>query len=221
MASTPARGAAEYVPAGAGLDKLKDAAESCHGCDLYRDATQTVFGDGDPEARTMLLGEMPGDREDREGKPFVGPAGRVLADAMDDAGIDRSRSYVTNVVKHFKFTRAEGSKRRIHQTPNRTEIVACRPWLLAELELLQPSVMVLLGATAAKAVFGQAFRITRQRGELLRAPDLEGAPWRAGEGPWAVATVHPSAVLRADDDDRAAMYDGLVADLRIAAGAGG
>lgn len=220
MAKARPRGAAEYVPAGADLDKLKEASRSCQGCDLYRDATQTVFGDGDPAARTMLLGEMPGDREDREGLPFVGPAGRVLADAMDDAGIDRARSYVTNVVKHFKFTRAEGSKRRIHQTPNRTEIVACRPWLVAELELLRPSVLVLLGATAAKAVFGQSFRITRQRGELLRAPDLEGAPWRSGEGPRAVATIHPSAVLRADEDDRAQMYDGLVADLRVAAAAG-
>ncbi len=211
-------GAERYVPADADLDGLRAAAGSCRGCGLYEDATQTVFGEGDPGAQTMLLGEMPGDREDREGEPFVGPAGRVLANAMDDAGLDRARSYVTNVVKHFKFSRAEGAKRRIHQTPNPTEIVACRPWLLAELELLQPEIMICLGATAAKAVFGQSFRITRQRGALLRAPDLEGAPWRPGEGPWVVATVHPSAVLRSDD--RAEMYDGLVADMRVAADAG-
>ncbi len=218
MARTKAPGAAAYVPPGADLGHLREAANRCRGCGLYKDATQAVFGEGDPGARTMLLGEMPGDREDREGEPFVGPAGRVLAEAMDEAGIDRARSYVTNVVKHFKFTRAEGGKRRIHQTPNQTEILACRPWLLAELELLQPQIVICLGATAAKAVFGQSFRITRQRGKLLRAPDLEGVPWRAGEGPWAVATVHPSAVLRSDD--RAEMYDGLVADMRVAADAG-
>jgi DNA polymerase len=215
MSGTSARGAEGFVPPDADLAQLKEAATSCRGCDLYKHATQTVFGDGDPNARIMLLGEKPGDREDQEGEPFVGPAGGLLAKALDEAGIDRSRSYLTNVVKHFKFTRAERGKRRIHQSPNRTEIVACRPWLVAELEVLRPEVIVCLGATASKAVFGSSFRLTKQRGELLPAPDLDGAPWPDGEGPHVVATVHPSAVLRSDD--RSAMYDGLVADMRVAA----
>ena len=213
MATTKARGADEFVPAKADLAALKNAAASCRGCELYKNATQTVFGDGAANAHIMLVGEVPGDREDREGEPFVGPAGRLLARALEDAEIDRSSAYVTNVVKHFKFT--ERGKRRIHQTPNRTEIVACRPWLVAELDLIEPAVLVCLGATAAKAIFGSSFRLTQQRGELLPAPQLDGARWEDGEGPQVVATVHPSAVLRADD--RAAMYAGMVADLRVAA----
>jgi uracil-DNA glycosylase family protein len=216
MATTKVRGAEEFVPAEADLPTLRDAAVSCRGCDLYQSATQTVFGEGDADARIMLLGEKPGDREDREGRPFVGPAGRLLAEALDEAGVEQASSYVTNVVKHFKFT--ERGKRRIHQTPNRTEIVACRPWLVAELHAVEPEVVVCLGATAAKAVFGSSFRLTQQRGELLSAPELDGAPWDEGHGPGVVATVHPSAVLRAEDD-RAAMYAGLVTDLRVAAGA--
>ncbi len=216
MATTKARGAEEFVPAQADLPRLKQAAQSCRGCDLYKNATQTVFGDGDANAPIMLLGEMPGDREDREGQPFVGPAGRLLAKALVEADIDRSSTYVTNVVKHFKFT--ERGTRRIHQTPNRTEVVACRPWLVAELELVDPDVMVCLGATAAKAIFGSSFRLTRERGELLPAPTFDGAPWVEGEGPQVVATVHPSAILRTQDD-REAMYAGMVADLRVAVAA--
>lgn len=200
----------------ADLPTLKQAASSCRGCELYKNATQTVFGDGDPDARIMLVGEMPGDREDREGQPFVGPAGRMLERALEKAEIDRSSTYVTNVVKHFKFT--ERGKRRIHQTPNRTEIVACRPWLVAELELIEPEVLVCLGATAAQAIFGSSFRLTQQRGELLLAPDVEGAPWDEGQGPQVVATVHPSAILRTETD-RAAMFEEMVADLRVAAAA--
>ena len=166
MATTKARGAGEFVPGGADFPTLKKAAATCRGCDLYKNATQTVFGDGDPDARIMLLGEKPGDREDREGQPFVGPAGRMLAKALEEAGIDRSSAYVTNVVKHFKFT--ERGKRRIHQTPNRTEIVACRPWLVAEFEVVEPEIVVCLGATAAKAIFGPSFRLTQQRGQCCR-----------------------------------------------------
>jgi DNA polymerase len=214
--ATKARGAEEFVPAEADLPMLKEAAASCRGCELYKNATQTVFGEGEQHARIMLLGEVPGDREDREGHPFVGPAGRLLAKALEEAEIDRSSAYLTNVVKHFKFT--ERGKRRIHQTPNRTEIVACRPWLVAELEIVGPDVMVCLGATAAKAIFGPAFRLTRERGELLPAPPLDGALWDEGTGPQVVATVHPSAVLRTQDD-REAMYAGMIADLRVAASA--
>jgi DNA polymerase len=216
MAVTKARGAEEFVPAKVDLPTLKQAAESCRGCELYKNATQTVFGDGDPHAQIMLVGEMPGDREDREGRPFVGPAGRLLAKALEEAEIDRSSAYVTNVVKHFKFT--ERGKRRIHQTPNRTEVVACRPWLVAELDLLEPEVLVCLGATAAKAIFGPSFRLTRHRGELLPPPELDGTPWTGNDGPRVVATVHPSAVLRTQSD-RATMYAELVEDLRVAASA--
>ena len=214
MARPGAPGAEQFVPAGADLEGLRSAAASCRGCPLYRNATQTVFGDGDADARVMLLGEVPGDREDREGEPFVGPAGVLLAKALDEAGIDRSTAYLTNVVKHFKFT--ERGKRRIHQTPNQTEIVACRPWLVAELSVVDPEVVVCLGATAAKALFGSSFRVSRQRGELLAAPALPGVPWAPGEGPQVVSTIHPSAVLRSND--RAQMFTGLVADLRVVAG---
>lgn len=218
MARARARGAEEFVPADADLDRLRSAAAGCRGCDLYRDATQTVFGEGEPDARVVLVGEMPGDREDVEGHPFVGPAGRLLAKGLEEAGIDRAEAYVTNVVKHFKFVQAERGKRRLHQTPNRSEVLACRPWLVAELRLLEPEVLVCLGATAAKAVFGQSFRITRQRGELLPLPELDGEPGSedGGDRPWATATIHPSAALRAEDRDAA--YAGMVADLRVAAG---
>jgi uracil-DNA glycosylase len=223
MPRGPARTAAEFVPATADLAALRDAAGSCQGCDLYRDATQTVFGDGDPDARVVLLGEQPGDQEDRQGAPFVGPAGRVLDDALADSGLDRSTAYVTNAVKHFKFTRAERGKRRLHKTPTRTEIVACRPWLVAELQVLAPELLICLGATAAKAVFGPSFKVTERRGEVLPCPDEltrtsgSDAPARHGGGlvEGVLATIHPSAVLRAENRDE--MYDGLVADLRIAA----
>jgi uracil-DNA glycosylase len=210
MPRTSAAGAEQFVPDSAGLEQLEQAARACRGCDLYRAATQTVFGEGDADARVVLVGEQPGDHEDRKGRPFVGPAGRILDSALDDAGIDRSRTYVTNAVKHFKFQLAEGGKRRIHQPPNRTEIIACRPWLAAELDVLEPDVLVCLGATAGKAVFGPSFKVTEQRGMPLPSP----AEW-SGNGLVVVATIHPSAVLRSRDRD--AVYAGLVADLRVVA----
>src|SRR5438132_6772007 len=159
-----------FVPAAADLDQLREAARSCRGCDLYRDATQTVFGEGPPHAEIVMVGEQPGDIEDRRGAPFVGPAGKVLDRAIADAGLDRSATYVTNAVKHFKHRPAAPGKRRIHQTPDRAEIVACRPWLVAEFALLRPQAVVVLGATAAKAVFGPSFRVTKSRGEVLPWP---------------------------------------------------
>lgn len=210
------------------LDALRHAAAGCRGCRLYEDATQTVFGEGSPDGRVMFVGEQPGDQEDRKGLPFVGPAGRVLDRALEEAGIERGDVYVTNAVKHFKFKRQEGGKRRIHEPPNAAELRACRPWLLAELRLLDPDVVVALGATAGKALFGSSFRVTRQRGRLLPLPDLAriGTPAAGREigdtpperaGARVVATIHPSAVLRAEDRD--AMYEGLVDDLKVAASA--
>jgi DNA polymerase len=210
MAHLSAPGAEKFVPEGADLEQLRQAAAICQGCDLYRAATQTVFGIGDPNARVVLLGEQPGDQEDRQGLPFVGPAGKVLDRALAEAGIDREVTYVTNAVKHFKFERVEGGKRRIHQSPNRTEIVACRPWLAAELDFLEPEVLVCLGATAGKAVFGPSFKVTAQRGVPITSTELNG-------GLVVVATIHPSAVLRSRDRDE--MYEGLVSDLRVAADA--
>lgn len=216
MATTQAPvGAQEFVPGDAKtLDELKAAAPACRGCELHEDATQVVFGRGAEQARLVLVGEQPGDIEDQKGLPFVGPAGRLLRDAVGDAGIDPSIIYLTNTVKHFRFELR--GKRRIHQTPGPAHIAACRPWLVAEFGLLKPELVVALGATAAKALFGPAFRVTRSRGEFL--------PWPASaqhpeEFPTtetrAMATIHPSAVLRADDRDAA--YRGLVEDLTKAA----
>lgn len=215
-ASNSSAGAADYVPSGAGLDELRRAAAGCQGCELYRDATQAVFGSGDAAARIVLVGEQPGDSEDREGAPFVGPAGRVLDRALDDAGIDRRTAYVTNAVKHFAFTRRGG--RRIHQTPSQAHVAACRPWLNAELTVIDPEVTVCLGATAGRALLGPSFRVTRQRGLLLSRPPLASTledTDTTHQNAFLVATIHPSAVLRADD--REAAYAGLVADLRVAA----
>jgi DNA polymerase len=197
-------GAEEYVPDKGGLTGLRKAVQDCRGCDLYRDATQAVFGEGPAKARVVLVGETPGDQEDKQGHPFVGPAGKLLDRALEEAGIDRAETYVTNAVKHFAFT--ERGKRRIHQKPGRTEVVACRPWLLAELDTVRPDLVVLLGATAAQSLLGTGFRVTKERGRVVELPD------RAER---AVATVHPSAVLRSDD--REAAYRDLVADLRSAA----
>ncbi|HSL64765.1 MAG TPA: UdgX family uracil-DNA binding protein [Gaiellaceae bacterium] len=197
--------AAPLVPDRPTLHSLREAASGCRACPLWETGTQTVFGEGEQAARALLVGEQPGDREDREGRPFVGPAGRLLDGALDEAGIDRSLAYVTNVVKHFKWT-ARG-KRRIHAKPNWGEIAACRPWLEAELAVVRPTVLVCLGATAAQALLGRQFRVTRQRGELV---DTELAPY-------AVATVHPSAILRADGEDREAEYAAFVSDLRVVA----
>jgi uracil-DNA glycosylase len=206
-------GAERWVPPGAGLDGLRRAAEGCQGCDLYADATQTVFSSGSASARVVLIGEQPGDQEDRQGAPFVGPAGKLLDKALVEAGIDRSDAYVTNAVKHFRFKQSGPGKRRIHQTPDAAQMAACRPWLSAELRIIDPEVIVLLGATAAKALLGPSFRVTRQRGQLIPRPPIEDETAR--QNACYLATVHPSAVLRADDRDAA--FAGLVADLKVAA----
>ena len=185
------------LPATLTVPSLREAAAACQACDLWRNATQTVFGDGDPSAEVMFLGEQPGDREDRAGEPFVGPAGRVLDEGLEEAGIDRSHVYITNVVKHFKWKAA--GKRRIHQKPNAEEITACRPWLDAELALVQPSVLVCLGATAGQAVLGSSFRVTRQRGTWVESP----------LAPRVTATAHPSSILRAQDDAAREEADGV------------
>jgi uracil-DNA glycosylase len=210
-----APGAQEFVPARAtSLDQLRTAAAKCQGCDLYKNATQTVFGRGDAHARVVFVGEQPGDVEDQQGLPFVGPAGHLLRRAVDDAGIDPAHLYITNAVKHFSFTLR--GKRRIHQTPDRMEITACRPWLVAEFALLRPEVVVVLGATAAKALLGPSFRVTQSRGQVLPWPDSAQNPSDFPVEPAKlVATIHPSAVLRADDRDTA--YNGLVEDLRVVA----
>ncbi len=223
-----APGAQQFIPTDADdLPALKQAAAGCQGCELYEDATQTVFGRGDAHARVVFVGEQPGDVEDQQGLPFVGPAGHLLRRAVDDAGIDPAHVYITNAVKHFRFQPRGG--RRIHQTPDQAHIVACRPWLVAEFAQLHPEVVVVLGATAAKALLGPAFRVTRSRGVLMpwpasaqRPEDFTRVPTDAsgklGSVPPAqlVATIHPSAVLRADDRENA--YRGLVADLKVAAG---
>jgi uracil-DNA glycosylase len=206
-------GADKYVPPGAGLDGLRRAAAGCRGCDLFEHATQTVFSTGSSAARVVLIGEQPGDQEDRQGAPFVGPAGRLLDTALEDAGIDRGDAYVTNAVKHFRFDQSGPGKRRIHRTPDREQITACRPWLSAELRIIDPDVIVLLGATAAKSLLGSSFRVTRQRGQLITRPPLDDEAAR--QNAFYVATVHPSAVLRAENRDSA--YAGLVADLKVAA----
>ena len=195
--------AAELIPDRPTVPRLREAAAGCRACPLWKSGTQTVFGAGRRSAEVMLVGEVPGDREDREGRPFVGPAGRILDQALDDAGIDRDDAYVTNVVKHFKWI--PKGKRRIHQRPNAEEISACRPWLEAELRVVKPKAMVCLGATAAKALLGSGFRVTRDRGKLV---ETELAPIATG-------TVHPSSILRIDDEDeRRAARDELSEDLR-------
>ena len=206
--SHPARLLADLPRGNAGLDRAREAAGACTACDLYARATQTVFGEGRVRAALMLVGEQPGDREDVAGRPFVGPAGAMLDRALADAGVDRERVFVTNVVKHFKWKPGPG-KRRLHDRPNAREIRACRPWLELELELVRPELVVALGATAAGALLGPAFRITERRGEIVAAPTIE---------PPVLATYHPSAILRArTSDDRERMLAALVGDLSIAA----
>jgi uracil-DNA glycosylase family protein len=196
--------AAAYVPERPTLPRLKEAAAGCRGCHLWENATQTVFGEGARAADVMLVGEQPGDQEDLAGKPFVGPAGRMLDQALEEAGIDRRQAYVTNVVKHFKWQ--PRGKRRIHQKPNWAEMAACRPWLEAELEVVGPDVLVCLGATAAQALIGRDFRVSRQRGELVDSPLAR----------YVIATVHPSSILRQRDDaSRQAEYAAFVEDLRV------
>lgn len=203
-------GAERWVPEGAGIDQLRMAAADCQGCELHAAATQTVFSVGSPLARVALVGEQPGDAEDRAGAPFVGPAGQLLDRALGAAGLDRTECYITNAVKHFRFTPTP--KRRLHQTPELVHVQACRPWLTAELAVVDPEVVVCLGATAARALFGPAFRVTRQRGVLFARPARLADPALLQAG-WMMATVHPSAVLRAPDSDAA--FDGLVRDLAV------
>jgi len=195
--------ASEYLPRTLTLAALREAAAQCQACPLWRTGTQTVFGEGLKRADLMLVGEQPGDREDREGRPFVGPAGRLLDEGLEEAGIDRTRAYVTNVVKHFKW-QAKG-KRRIHAKPAWAEIAACRPWLDAELEVVRPDVLVCLGATAAQALLGRQFRVTKERGRQVES-DL---------APNVLATVHPSSILRADD--REEQFRLFVEDLHVVA----
>jgi DNA polymerase len=206
-------GADRFVPDVRALGPLAEAAKSCRGCDLYRDAADTVFGAGPESARMMLVGEQPGDREDRAGQPFVGPAGKILDKALEAAGVERDTVYVTNAVKHFKFVRAERGQRRIHKTPSRIEVVACRPWLFAELETVTPDVVVLMGATAAKALLGNDFRLTAHRREVIRPLDGRDLPPMDAD---LVVTVHPSSILRGPSQSRDEAFDGLVADLRFA-----
>jgi uracil-DNA glycosylase len=205
MSKEPPKDAAELIPDRPTLPRVRAAAKDCTACHLYKLGTQTVFGEGVSKATLMLIGEQPGDAEDLAGRPFVGPAGQLLDRALAEAGIDRSQVYVTNVVKHFKWE--PRGKRRIHKKPNAGEIAACRPWLDAELAVVQPRVLVCLGSTAAQALLGRQFRVTKQRGELVET-DL---------APNALATIHPSAILRMDDDEREAEYRAFVDDLRVAA----
>lgn len=194
--------AADYLPERRTLPVLRDAVQRCRGCDLYRYATQAVFGEGPKSSGILFIGEQPGDEEDRTGHPFVGPSGKLFNRALEEAGIDRSGVFVTNAVKHFKFE--ERGKRRLHKKPSAGEANACRPWLEAEIEVVKPEVLVCLGATAAQSVFGRAYRLTKERGLFI-------------EHPWAkqaTSTVHPSAILRAPDaDQRHAEYRHFVEDL--------
>jgi len=195
-----------FVPETRSLAKLRAAAADCKACDLWKTGTQTVFGEGSSDAEIVFVGEQPGDKEDLAGRPFVGPAGRVFDEALELAGIDRSLAYVTNAVKHFKWM--SRGKRRIHQKPNAAELAACRPWLEAELHAIHPNVLVALGATAAQALLGRQFRVTKQR----------GVPVESELAPHVIATVHPSSILRQEtDDDRAAAMEAFVADLKVVA----
>jgi uracil-DNA glycosylase family protein len=197
---TPARG-----PGKSTIKGLRERADACKACDLWKTATQTVFGEGSPKATIMLVGEQPGDQEDRVGKPFVGPAGKLLDEALAEAGIDRAQIYVTNVVKHFKWTPSERGKRRLHKKPRSFEIQACRPWLTAELSVVRPRILVCLGATAAQSLLGKEFSVTRQHGKLVKS-DL---------APFTIATVHPSSILRAPDaESRRRQMSEFVDDLR-------
>src|SRR5436305_3632818 len=200
--------AAEFLPRGRSLEALARAAEGCRGCPLYEDATQTVFGQGRSSARLLLVGEQPGDKEDKEGEPFVGPAGRLLDRALEEAGIDRSEAYVTNAVKHFKW-KPRGS-RRLHQTPRVGEIEACKPWLEAELQAVEPGAVLAMGATAARSLFGPKVKVTKDRGKPLESP-LAAV---------AAVTIHPSAILRLrDHDEREAEFAAFVTDLEGVAAA--
>jgi len=204
MKAVPDRSALDHFPGKINYHSLKTASEDCKGCDLYKNATQTVFGDGKVPSELMFVGEVPGDEEDLKGRPFVGPAGRLFDKALIEAGIDRSTTYVTNVVKHFKWHPAPRGKRRIHEKPNAAEMRACMPWLGAEIKLVHPKILVCLGATAAQALLGKDFRVTKMRGQWVESEHAERT----------LATLHPSAILRAPDPDiREQQYRDLVSDL--------
>jgi uracil-DNA glycosylase len=205
MAEKTTRSAAQYLPRKITLPSLCKAAEGCRGCDLYKHATQTVFGQGPKTARLILVGEQPGDEEDKQGLPFVGPSGKLLDRALAEAGIPKKGVYVTNAVKHFKFT--PSGKKRLHKTPSAREVAACRPWLMAEIGLIKPAVVMCMGATAAKSLLGNKFALTQSRGK-----------WQPGpSGAKVMATYHPSAALRAPGHDaRAALYAAIVEDLKAA-----
>ena len=206
--TTPRPGAAAWVPESPTLPSLRAAAQQCRGCELYADATQAVVGEGPEDASLVLIGEQPGDQEDRAGEPFVGPAGKLLDRALGDAGIDPASVFRTNAVKHFRFSGTRG-KQRIHKGPGRVHVAACQPWLLAELDIVKPRGAVLLGATAGQAVFGASFRVGATRGRRLDWPADGGGLHRPG---WVVPTVHPSSVLRSRERD--ADLAAFVADLR-------
>ena len=202
----PEAGAKPFVPETRSIATLRKAVQSCRGCELYKNATQAVFGEGPRDAVLLFVGEVPGDAEDRAGHPFVGPAGKLLDKALAEAGIDRGRVYVTNAVKHFKFT--PRVKKRIHSKPSAREIKACRPWLHAEMEAIHPRMVIALGATAAQSLFGPTFRVTQQRGK----------PFKTAWTEWAMATVHPSSLLRMPEwQDRDAAWKAFVDDLGVAA----
>jgi len=202
--SGPHATAVPFLPEERTLPSLREAAKGCRGCDLFERGTQTVFGEGQAAAEVMLVGEQPGDSEDRQGRPFVGPAGQLLDRALDAAGIDRQTVYVTNAVKHFKWE--PRGKRRIHQKPNAREVTACRPWLQAEIAVVRPSIIVCMGATAAQALLGPSFRVTKQRGQLVDST----------LAPHVMATVHPSSILRApDDQSREVEMELFIRDLRV------
>jgi uracil-DNA glycosylase family protein len=203
-------GAEQWVPGTADVDTLRTAAEGCRGCELWEPATQVVFSAGNPRGRVALVGEQPGNEEDLRGIPFVGPAGKLLQQALDEAGLPREELYVTNAVKHFRYELR--GKRRIHQTPELGHVTACRPWLVAELSLVDPELVVVLGATAAKSLLGKDFRVTQHRGELLRLDSVVG-------GRTFLPTVHPSSILRGPAEEREANLAAFVADLRVAADA--
>lgn len=200
--------AAEFLPERTTLPAMREAVQGCRGCDLYRDTTQAVFGEGPDDARVVMVGEQPGDKEDLAGRPFVGPAGGLLDEAIEEARLSRDDVYITNVVKHFSHVMR--GKRRIHKKPNAEQVKACAPWLEAELARIGPEVLVLLGATAAQALLGRSFRVTRQRGTFIESP----------LAPLVTATIHPSSILRADtDEDRRVAFEGLVHDLAMVRGA--
>ena len=202
MSRLSSKSALDYLPEQPTMSSLQKAVQGCRGCDLYARATQAVFGEGPASSQIVLIGEQPGDEEDRQGRPFVGPAGKLLGRALEEAEIDRSTVYVTNAVKHFKFE--ERGKRRLHKKPSGPEIKACRPWLESEISLLHPQIIVCLGATAAQSVFGSEYRLTKERGRFVEHP------W----APYATSTVHPSAILRAPDESRHDEYRKLVVDLK-------